>query len=68
MENQVIDAKIKKKLSTLLNKVKGLTAARWFLKPVDAVALNIPDYYHIITNPMDISTIEVFLVNNSIKK
>ncbi|KAI8098960.1 Bromodomain-containing protein [Halteromyces radiatus] len=29
-----------------------------FLHPVDAVALNIPDYHTIITHPMDISTIE----------
>lgn len=34
-----------------------------FLQPVDAVALNIPDYHTIITHPMDISTIERNLNN-----
>jgi bromodomain-containing factor 1 len=29
-----------------------------FLVPVDAVALNIPDYYKIIKNPMDLGTID----------
>jgi bromodomain-containing factor 1 len=28
-----------------------------FLKPVDDVALNIPDYYYIIKEPMDLQTI-----------
>ncbi|CAO3593425.1 unnamed protein product [Absidia cylindrospora] len=35
-----------------------------FLYPVDAVALNIPDYHTIITHPMDISTIERKLTNH----
>jgi len=29
-----------------------------FLVPVDVVALNIPDYYKIIKNPMDLSTVD----------
>ena len=28
-------------------------------KPVDPVALNIPDYFDVIKNPMDFSTIKV---------
>lgn len=32
--------------------------AQHFAKPVDHVALNIPDYPKIIKNPMDLSTIE----------
>ncbi|GAA6003921.1 hypothetical protein JCM10207_006468 [Rhodosporidiobolus poonsookiae] len=32
-----------------------------FLKPVDAVALHIPDYYKIITHPMDLGTVEARL-------
>ncbi|BGP18574.1 hypothetical protein JCM10213_003038 [Rhodosporidiobolus nylandii] len=32
-----------------------------FLKPVDAVALLIPDYYKIILNPMDLGTVEARL-------
>uniref|UniRef100_A0AAV2KYB1 Bromodomain-containing protein 2 n=1 Tax=Knipowitschia caucasica TaxID=637954 RepID=A0AAV2KYB1_KNICA len=34
-----------------------------FRKPVDAVALQIPDYYKIITNPMDLGTIKKRLQN-----
>uniref|UniRef100_A0A3P8UA60 Bromodomain-containing protein 2 n=1 Tax=Amphiprion percula TaxID=161767 RepID=A0A3P8UA60_AMPPE len=34
-----------------------------FLQPVDAVALHLPDYYTIITNPMDLGTIKKRLQN-----
>ncbi|KAI4903257.1 hypothetical protein NFI96_024557 [Prochilodus magdalenae] len=35
-----------------------------FRQPVDAVQLNLPDYYTIIKNPMDLSTIKKRLENN----
>ncbi|XP_071392193.1 bromodomain testis-specific protein [Centroberyx affinis] len=35
-----------------------------FRQPVDAVALHLPDYYAIITNPMDLGTIKKRLQNN----
>ncbi|XP_043097359.1 bromodomain testis-specific protein isoform X2 [Puntigrus tetrazona] len=35
-----------------------------FRQPVDAVRLNLPDYYSIIKNPMDLSTIKKRLENN----
>ncbi|XP_050968067.1 bromodomain testis-specific protein isoform X2 [Labeo rohita] len=35
-----------------------------FRQPVDAVRLNLPDYYSIIKNPMDLSTIKKRLDNN----
>jgi bromodomain-containing factor 1 len=35
-----------------------------FLLPVDAVALKIPDYYNIITQPMDIQTLDNKLKNH----
>jgi hypothetical protein len=38
-----------------------------FLKPVDPVALGIPDYFTIIHHPMDISTIEKKLKSSSYK-
>ena len=63
MENLFLDIRLKKKLVGLLNKVKSLQAARLFAKPVDAVALKIPDYYTVIKNPMDLSTIQVSLIN-----
>ncbi len=59
MDDFAIDDAIKKQLQGVLKKVKGLQAARIFAKPVDAVALRIPDYYIVIKNPMDLSTIEV---------
>ncbi|XP_029683002.1 bromodomain-containing protein 3-like isoform X5 [Takifugu rubripes] len=34
-----------------------------FQRPVDAVALGLPDYYTVITNPMDLSTIMMRLKN-----
>lgn len=47
--------KIAKKVILSLWKVKDSTL---FLKPVDPVELNIPDYFTIIKNPMDFSTIK----------
>lgn len=41
-----------------LRAVKRLKDAAPFAEPVDAVKLNIPTYYTIITNPMDLGTIE----------
>nr|XP_057920328.1 bromodomain-containing protein 3-like isoform X2 [Doryrhamphus excisus]XP_057920329.1 bromodomain-containing protein 3-like isoform X2 [Doryrhamphus excisus]XP_057920330.1 bromodomain-containing protein 3-like isoform X2 [Doryrhamphus excisus] len=35
-----------------------------FYHPVDAVALQLPDYHTVITNPMDLSTIKQRLENN----
>ncbi|KAG8436722.1 hypothetical protein GDO86_007710 [Hymenochirus boettgeri] len=39
-----------------------------FQQPVDAVKLNLPDYYHIIKNPMDLSTIRKRLEYNYYSK
>jgi bromodomain-containing factor 1 len=41
-----------------LRKAKKVKSAEWFLKPVDPVALNIPTYPTIITQPMDLGTLE----------
>ena len=38
-----------------------------FEDPVDAIALNVPDYYNVITNPMDISTMEKKLTTGEYK-
>jgi len=31
---------------------------RWFSDPIDPVALNIPDYFQVIKNPMDLKTVQ----------
>ncbi|KAI5173836.1 hypothetical protein PAEPH01_2060 [Pancytospora epiphaga] len=51
----------------ILNKLKRNQNAGPFLKPVDAVALGIPDYYEKIKEPMDISTIRKKLENGEYK-
>ena len=38
-----------------------------FLTPVDPVKLNIPDYFDIIKQPMDLGTIKRMLATNEIK-
>ncbi len=48
-----------KKLMNSLCKVKD---SEIFHKPVDPVLLGIPDYFDIIKNPMDFSTIKVKLI------
>lgn len=42
---------------SILSSLKKHRFAWPFLQPVDAEALNIPDYYEVITHPMDLSTI-----------
>lgn len=53
-----------KKCKRILENAKKQKLAFVFLKPVDPIALNIPDYLEIIKNPMDLSTIEEKLKNN----
>lgn len=42
----------------LLNSICKLVPAGPFLKPVDPVQAKAPDYYQVITRPMDLGTIE----------
>lgn len=44
--------------------IKRMQYARFYRDPVDIVKLNIPHYPQIITNPMDLGTIEGKLKNN----
>lgn len=47
--------------------LKSLTSHRYswvFIKPVDPVALNIPDYFTVISRPMDLGTIKSKLERN----
>ena len=43
-----------KKCAHVLTRLVLASSAGAFLEPVDPVALAIPDYYHIITSPMDL--------------
>ena len=52
---------------SMLRSLKKLKDGGPFSKPVDAIKLNIPSYYTIITNPMDMSKIESKLLNNEYK-
>lgn len=54
-------------LLTNLRKAKKVKSAEWFLKPVDAVALNIPTYFDTISHPMDLGTLEQKLKERAYK-
>lgn len=53
--------------NTILKNLRRLKDVYPFLKPVDPVALNIPDYLNVIKKPMDISTVQTILDNNEYK-
>ena len=53
-------AQAKHLLKTIGN-LKRISSAKWFLVPVDYLTLNIPSYPSIITNPMDLGTLEANL-------
>ncbi|KAL0580698.1 hypothetical protein V5O48_001339 [Marasmius crinis-equi] len=44
-----------------LKKLKGHKNARWFLKPVDPIRDQAPNYFDVIKNPMDLSTMSAKL-------
>ena len=43
---------------SILKRLKRMPETREFRKPVDPVRWNIPDYYQVVRQPMDLSTIE----------
>jgi bromodomain-containing factor 1 len=45
---------------------KNASMNQWFLYPVDAVALGIPDYYSIIKHPMDLTKVSSMLSGGDI--
>jgi len=53
--------------TSILRNIKRHHDSGPFLKPVDPVALGIPDYFTIIHHPMDISTIESKLKSSTYK-
>uniref|UniRef100_A0A7S2W510 histone acetyltransferase n=1 Tax=Mucochytrium quahogii TaxID=96639 RepID=A0A7S2W510_9STRA len=50
-------SELKQRLFPLLRKQLDQQFAYIFLKPVDPVAMDIPDYFDVIKNPMDLTTI-----------
>jgi len=54
-----------KKCKNILNALKKHRAAAPFLRAVDPVLFDCPDYYDIIKEPMDLGTVERKLRNNS---
>ena len=57
----------KKKLDKIFETMENDPQALDFLSPVDFVALGIPDYPKIITNPMDLGTVKKNLDNGDYK-
>ncbi|KAI4304444.1 hypothetical protein MLD38_039953 [Melastoma candidum] len=58
------DRSVVQQCSTVLKRLMQHQCGWPFLKPVDPVALNIPDYFSIISRPMDLGTIKSKLENN----
>ncbi|KAG6692120.1 hypothetical protein I3842_10G097200 [Carya illinoinensis] len=59
-----MDRSLTYQCSTILKKLMTHPTSWVFNQPVDPVALNIPDYLLIITNPMDLGTIKSKLEKN----
>ena len=53
-----------KKCNKILQILKDSSNADPFQQPVDPLALGIPDYFKIIKNPMDLSSVEAKLIAN----
>jgi len=60
-------AKIRQKCSPVLKKLVDHECAWIFMQPVDPVELNLPDYFEIIKNPMDLGSIKKRMENNGYK-
>lgn len=63
-KRQKMDRSLTTQCSTILKKLMTHPAGWVFNQPVDPVALNIPDYFSIISNPMDLGTIKSKLERN----
>lgn len=55
-----------KKCFKILVAIKKHNYSLPFLKPVDPIALQVPDYYDIVKEPMDLGTVERNLKNGVI--
>ncbi|KAE9601213.1 putative chromatin remodeler Bromodomain family [Lupinus albus] len=64
VKRQKMDRKASVHCATILKSLMSHTHSWVFNKPVDPVALNIPDYFTIISQPMDLGTIKSKLDKN----
>ncbi|GLU13883.1 hypothetical protein SLE2022_304930 [Rubroshorea leprosula] len=64
-KRQKMDRAMTLQCSAVLKELMSDTWISIFSKPVDPVALNIPDYFSIITSPMDLGTVKSKLGNNT---
>jgi len=60
-------AKIRHKCMPVLKRLVDHECSWIFMQPVDPVELNLPDYFDIIKNPMDLGTIKKKMENNGYK-
>ncbi|KAM7500614.1 hypothetical protein LguiA_025028 [Lonicera macranthoides] len=60
-KRQKMDRSVKQQCSSILKTLMTHPAGWVFIEPVDPVALNIPDYFSIISEPMDLGTIKTKL-------
>ena len=60
-------SKIRQKCSPVLKKLIDHECSWIFMQPVDPAELNLPDYFEIIKNPMDLGTIKKKVENNGYK-
>lgn len=63
-KRQKLDRNMTLQCSAILTKLMSHGAAWVFLEPVDPVKLNIPDYFSIISSPMDLGTVKSKLEKN----
>ncbi|OAY29077.1 hypothetical protein MANES_15G116300v8 [Manihot esculenta] len=63
-KKQRMDSSVTHQFFSLLNSLIKHPCGWAFREPVDPVALNIPDYFSIISNPMDLGTIKSKLEKN----
>lgn len=59
MTLSITSQKIQEELLRIIAFVKKKDIDRVFCEPVDVVALGLHDYHSLVSNPMDLSTVEV---------
>ncbi|KAL8125685.1 hypothetical protein AgCh_013084 [Apium graveolens] len=63
-KRQKMDSSLKRYCGNILEALIKHPAAPGFCEPVDPVKLNIPDYFSVISKPMDLGTVRTKLQNN----